>query len=114
MFINFLFIRNFIHRKWCILKNEIIRVLIFIMTEILFNFFMLIFCIIIFFLVSLSLCFFLSFYFENYVIGFGILTILYFFIFLFIFFLCGNITRFFIKNLLNKSIIKIFDKNKKN
>ncbi|ACY40383.1 hypothetical protein BLBBGE_374 [Blattabacterium sp. (Blattella germanica) str. Bge] len=106
----FIFIRNFLHKKWCILKNEVIQVLISIMTEIFFNFFLLIFCIIIFFLGSLSLCFFLSFYFGNYVIGFGFLTILYFFLFLFIFFFCRNISRFFIKNLLSKSIFRIFDK----
>lgn len=82
------------------------------MTEVFLNFLLLIFCIIIFFLVSLSLCFFLSFYFGNYVIGFGILTILYFLIFIIIFYFGRDIIRFIIKNLFNKSFIKIFDKKK--
>jgi|GEM_PF-6224715 len=80
------------------------------MTEIFLNFLLLIFCIMILFFVSLSLCFFFSFYFGNYVVGFGILTILYFFIFFIIFYFGKKITRFIIKSLLNKSFIKIFDK----
>ncbi|WP_185863477.1 hypothetical protein [Blattabacterium cuenoti] len=108
----FIFIRNFIHKKWCIFRNEVIKMLISIMTEVFLNFLLLIFGIIIFFLVSLSLCFFLSFYFGSYVIGFGILTILYFLIFIIIFCFGRDITRFIIKNLFNKSFIKIFDHKK--
>ncbi|BAM99564.1 hypothetical protein BPAA_270 [Blattabacterium cuenoti BPAA] len=108
----FIFIKNFIHKKWCIFRNEVIQILISIMTEIFLNFLLLILCILIFFLVSLSLCFFLSFYVGNYVIGFGILTFSYFLIFIVTFFFGKNITRFLIKNLFNKFFIKLFDNKK--
>ncbi len=94
----FFFIKNFIKRKLELFQYEAIKVVISIMTEIFMNFFFLLLGVMILFSGSLALSFFLSYYFGNYVVGFGIITILYLFLFFFIFFFCKDIIRFFIKN----------------
>ncbi|WP_185871313.1 hypothetical protein [Blattabacterium cuenoti] len=109
----FFFITNFLHRKWSLFKKEILRFFISVVTDIFIVLFSFIFLILILFLGSILLCFFLSYYFDNYIIGFGIITFLYLVFFIFIFFLCKKVTRYFIKNLLKKSIIEILGKNKK-
>ncbi|WP_238784958.1 hypothetical protein [Blattabacterium cuenoti] len=108
----FFFFRNFLHKKWCIFKNDILRFFISVVTEIIMIFLLFLFLIIIFFLGSVSLCIFLSYYFENYVIGFGIVTFLYFIFFIFMFFLCKQVTRSFIQRIISKSI-DILGENKK-
>ncbi|AER40423.1 hypothetical protein MADAR_105 [Blattabacterium sp. (Mastotermes darwiniensis) str. MADAR] len=104
----FTFIKNFINRKLEYFQNEAIKVIVSLMTEIFMNFFLLIFFIIIFFLGSLYFSFLLSYYFGSYILGFGIITFLYFILLLVLFFFCKDFIRCFIKN----SLLKIFNRGK--
>ncbi len=102
----FFFIKNLLIKKISSLKKEMVIWIINIMTEILLIFFFIILFIIILFVGSILLSFILSYYFNNYIFGFGLVVLIYFFILFFTFFVFKNIIRFFIKN----SLQKMFDR----